>query len=273
MTTRAKYFGVVSGAAGLGAAAGPLIGGLITSYDQLAGVVPRCRCWSSAGIALLARGSSIPARPAQRPSFDVLGAVLSAVGLFFVVFGILQSGTYGWFTAKQDFRIGDTVVIPAGRDLAGVAVRGDRVVILAPSSPRCGRGSGPAGPAVLGQPVPQPDVEPRPADPEPAVAGPEGSFFVISVYLQQDLGLLRHRRPAWCSYRPRSAILLASAAAQRHGRPALPAAADPGRFRGHGRRLRPAAGVGPGRTHGLWTFVPGLFLDGSGRRQSCSPRR
>src|SRR5436305_8032687 len=29
--TRAKYFGVVSGAAGLGAAAGPLIGGLITS--------------------------------------------------------------------------------------------------------------------------------------------------------------------------------------------------------------------------------------------------
>ena len=29
--TRAKYFGVVSGAAGLGAAAGPLIGGLVTS--------------------------------------------------------------------------------------------------------------------------------------------------------------------------------------------------------------------------------------------------
>src|SRR3954471_20486890 len=31
-STRAKYFGVVSGAAGIGAAAGPLIGGLITSY-------------------------------------------------------------------------------------------------------------------------------------------------------------------------------------------------------------------------------------------------
>src|SRR6185312_13446626 len=29
--SRAKYFGVVSGAAGLGAAAGPLIGGLVTS--------------------------------------------------------------------------------------------------------------------------------------------------------------------------------------------------------------------------------------------------
>jgi len=32
LSTRAKYFGVVSGAAGFGAAAGPLIGGLITSY-------------------------------------------------------------------------------------------------------------------------------------------------------------------------------------------------------------------------------------------------
>ena len=32
LKTRAKWFGVVSGAAGLGAAAGPLIGGLITSY-------------------------------------------------------------------------------------------------------------------------------------------------------------------------------------------------------------------------------------------------
>ncbi|HEX6777428.1 MAG TPA: MFS transporter, partial [Ktedonobacterales bacterium] len=31
LTTRAKAFGIVSGAAGLGAAAGPLIGGLITS--------------------------------------------------------------------------------------------------------------------------------------------------------------------------------------------------------------------------------------------------
>src|SRR4051794_41200455 len=32
LKTRAKWFGVISGAAGLGAAAGPLIGGLITSY-------------------------------------------------------------------------------------------------------------------------------------------------------------------------------------------------------------------------------------------------
>jgi hypothetical protein len=50
----------------------------------------------------------------EKPSFDLLGAVLSAAGLFFVVIGVLQAGTYGWFRAKQDFVVGSTVVIPTG---------------------------------------------------------------------------------------------------------------------------------------------------------------
>src|SRR4051812_20526826 len=37
---RAKWFGVVSGAAGLGSAAGPLIGGLVTSYISWRGAFP-----------------------------------------------------------------------------------------------------------------------------------------------------------------------------------------------------------------------------------------
>ncbi|UBU09510.1 MFS transporter [Nonomuraea gerenzanensis] len=110
---RAKYFGVVSGAAGLGAAAGPLIGGLITSTIswrasfilQVLVVV-----W----IIVLARRIAAMPRTGPRPSFDVMGAVLSAAGMFFVVFGILQSGTYGWLASRADFVIGGTVVIPAG---------------------------------------------------------------------------------------------------------------------------------------------------------------
>jgi predicted MFS family arabinose efflux permease len=46
--------------------------------------------------------------------FDVLGAILSAIGLVFVVIGILQSGEYGWVTATKDFKIGDTVIIEEG---------------------------------------------------------------------------------------------------------------------------------------------------------------
>jgi len=113
LTTRAKYFGMVSGAGGLGAATGPLIGGLITSFIS----------WRASFllqvlvivlIIMLAR--RIPARPPHdpRPRFDLTGAVLSAVGLFFLVFGILQSARYGWITAREAFVVGDTVVIPKG---------------------------------------------------------------------------------------------------------------------------------------------------------------
>jgi MFS family permease len=113
LSTRAKFFGVVSGAAGFGAAAGPLIGGLITSYISWRASFA-VQVLVIAAIAFLARRLVDPPLSEQRPSFDVLGAVLSAVGLFFVVFGILQTGTYGWFTAKEDFSVAGTVVISEG---------------------------------------------------------------------------------------------------------------------------------------------------------------
>jgi MFS family permease len=113
LKTRAKYFGVISGAGGLGAAAGPLIGGLVTtSISWRASFVLQALVvgW----IVVLARRISDPPREGPRPHFDLAGAVLSAAGLFFVVLGILQSGTYGWFASRKDFSIGGTVVIPEG---------------------------------------------------------------------------------------------------------------------------------------------------------------
>jgi MFS family permease len=111
--SRAKYFGVVSGAGGLGAAAGPLIGGLITSaisWRASFGLQVLVVAW----IILLGRKISEPALSGPRPRFDVTGAVLSAAGLFFLVLGLLQSRTYGFFVSRTDFKIGGTVVIPKG---------------------------------------------------------------------------------------------------------------------------------------------------------------
>ena len=111
--SRARYFGVVSGAGGLGAAAGPLIGGLITSaisWRAAFGLQVLVVAW----ITVLARRISDPARSGRRPRFDATGAVLSAAGLFFVVLGVLQSRTYGFFASRQDFSVGGTVVIPKG---------------------------------------------------------------------------------------------------------------------------------------------------------------
>ena len=103
----------VIGAGGLGAAAGPLIGGVVTSaisWRASFGLQVLVVGW----IILLARKiiDTAPAEP--RPSFDVIGAVLSAAGLFFIVLGLLQSRTYGFGKSRQDFTIGNTVVIPKG---------------------------------------------------------------------------------------------------------------------------------------------------------------
>ena len=113
LTTRAKAFGIVSGAAGLGAAAGPLIGGLITSTISWRASF-LLQVLVVAYIIFLARTIADPGITGARPRFDVIGAILSAAGLVFVVLGILVSGTYGWFTAQQDFVIGKTVVISKG---------------------------------------------------------------------------------------------------------------------------------------------------------------
>src|SRR6476659_5382353 len=94
LTSRAKAFGVISGMGGIGAAAGPLIGGVITTAIS----------WRAAFvfqaviivvIVLLSRRveDPVPADP-TRP-FDAFGAVLSAVGMFFIVFGILQADSNG----------------------------------------------------------------------------------------------------------------------------------------------------------------------------------
>ncbi|HEY6407872.1 MAG TPA: MFS transporter, partial [Ktedonobacteraceae bacterium] len=65
-------------------------------------------------IIVLSRRIDDPGVQGARPKFDFVGTILSAAGLVFVVFGILQAGTYGWFTANQNFTIGTTVVIPQG---------------------------------------------------------------------------------------------------------------------------------------------------------------
>ena len=111
--SRARYFGVVSGAGGLGAAAGPLIGGVVTSaisWRASFGLQVLVVAW----IIWLGRKISDPARAGPKPRFDLTGAVLSALGLIFVVLGLLQSRTYGFFKSRADFTIGNTVVIPKG---------------------------------------------------------------------------------------------------------------------------------------------------------------
>ena len=92
LTSRAWAFGVISGLGGIGAAAGPLIGGLITT-----GISWRAafifQAVVVATIIFLSRHLVDPLPPDPTRPFDAVGAILSAAGMFFVVFGILQAGT------------------------------------------------------------------------------------------------------------------------------------------------------------------------------------
>jgi MFS family permease len=94
VTSRARAFGIVSGAGGVGAAAGPLIGGFIaTGISWRAAFLFQAAV--VAAIVVLSRRlvDPLPADPTR--SFDVTGAVLSGAGMLLLVLGILQAGTNG----------------------------------------------------------------------------------------------------------------------------------------------------------------------------------
>jgi MFS family permease len=244
LKTRAKWFGVVSGAAGLGSATGPLIGGLLTSYVS----------WRAsfllqvvvvAGIAFLARRIDDPPRTGERPSFDGIGAVLSAVGLFLVVFGILQTGTYGWTSARVWLLVATGVVVLAGFFLyAHARERHGRTPLVSPSLFR----NRTSNLGLITQNVQWLVLQ--------------GVFFVISVFLQQKRGYSAIETglalvPATIG------ILLSSGTAQRIASR-------------HPQRLLVRAGftvtvvgivlllVLAREDSANWTFWPGLFLMGFG---------
>ncbi len=98
LTSRARAFGVISGLGGIGAAAGPLIGGLITSAISWRAAFV-FQAVIVAAIILLSRRINDPAPPDPTRPFDTMGAILSAVGMFFVVLGILQAGNNGTLLA------------------------------------------------------------------------------------------------------------------------------------------------------------------------------
>ena len=89
--SRARAFGAISGMGGIGAAAGPLIGGLITTtISWRASFLLQAAIVAAIIYLSLKLTDPIPADP-KRP-FDIGGAVLSGAGLSFLVIGILQAG-------------------------------------------------------------------------------------------------------------------------------------------------------------------------------------
>ena len=94
---RALCYGILGGVAGASMAAGPLIGGWVTSYYS----------WRYVFIGetivvlfVMLFLKLIPATVGRKSKLDTIGAALSAAGLGAIVFGVLQSSQWGWITPK-----------------------------------------------------------------------------------------------------------------------------------------------------------------------------
>ncbi len=97
---RPRAYGLVASAGAIAVAAGPLIGGLFTTYLSWR-LVFAGEVIVVLGILLLTRRmADTPAEPGIR--LDLVGTALSALGLGLVVYGILRSGTWGFVQPKPE---------------------------------------------------------------------------------------------------------------------------------------------------------------------------
>jgi hypothetical protein len=97
---RPRAYGLVASAGAIAVAAGPLIGGLFTTYASWRYVF--------VGEVLIVLVILVVARrmeeepPATKPRLDLVGTALSALGLGLIVFGILKGGSWGFVQPKPD---------------------------------------------------------------------------------------------------------------------------------------------------------------------------
>jgi Arabinose efflux permease len=127
---RALAFAMLGGIAGAGVAAGPLIGGFVTSALSWR-VVFASETVVVTAILLFGVRRIEDTSSASHESLDKTGAALSALGLGLVVFGILKSSEWGLVTPTGALTIGGTQITPFGLSVVPFIVVAGVCVLLA----------------------------------------------------------------------------------------------------------------------------------------------
>jgi MFS family permease len=184
---RITAYAIVGAVSGAAVAAGPLIGGFVTTYFSWRYVFVAEVVIMATVVLFSRRITDATAR--QRVHIDVPSVILSACGLMLIVFGMLQSKTWGWIRPLDSPEVGGLTLEPLGISLTawlvlvGAAlvvafVRRQRLLVRRGQSPLVhvemfSIGQLRSGLSVLGA----------------QYAVTAGLFFMVPVYLQMTLGL------------------------------------------------------------------------------------
>lgn len=125
---RAIAFGMFGAVAGAAATIGPLLGGYLTTnyswrWNYLINPIV---------VVVLLLGSMILRESRERVPHrpDLLSVFLSALGLASVVYGIIESSTYGWIQAKQPYEIFGHTYVLGGTSITIIALYVGFVLLL-----------------------------------------------------------------------------------------------------------------------------------------------
>jgi MFS family permease len=95
---RPAAYGMIAAASAIAVAVGPIIGGFATTYFSWRWVFAS-EALIVVAILVVSRGIA-DAPPEERRRIDLIGAVLSIVGLSSLVFGVLRTSEWGWIQPK-----------------------------------------------------------------------------------------------------------------------------------------------------------------------------
>ncbi|KQQ68645.1 MFS transporter [Microbacterium sp. Leaf320] len=112
---RVTAFAVIGAVSGAAVAAGPLIGGAVTTYSSWRFVFV-AEVVIMLGVVLCARIIA-DSTPRQSIRIDIGSVLLSSAGLVLIVFGMLQSKTWGWVVPLYTPEIAGIPIAPLGVSL------------------------------------------------------------------------------------------------------------------------------------------------------------